>query len=300
MTAPGIARALGAARRSGHWWRCVCPVHGSRTGRSASLALRDGERGLIVVCHAGCPRAEIIAELRRRELIAGRGNGPPAVATRCDEAAGDERRVALARVIWEPAQNARRTPVTAYLASRGLTISPPVSLRYAPALRRLGGTSSPAMVARIDNIDGELIGISRTWLDHSPDGRWRRRDRAMLGCAAGGAVRLAPADETLMIGEGVETCLAAIQATGQPAWAALSTSGMMALRLPVMVRTVVILADHDRNGAGERAAHTAAQRWLAEGRRVRIALPPEPDTDFADVLAGAASAPTAELRDVAA
>jgi len=29
-----------------------------------------------------------------------------------------------------------------------------------------------------------------------------------------------------MVGEGIETCLAAMQATGNPAWAALSTSGL--------------------------------------------------------------------------
>jgi putative DNA primase/helicase len=102
-----------------------------------------------------------------------------------------------------------------------------------------------------------------------------------------------------MIGEGLETCLSAVQATGMPAWAALSTSGMVALILPASVRTVIILADHDRSGAGERAARTAAVRWLAEGRRLRIALPPEPGTDFADLL-GRAYARIDKVRHVAA
>jgi hypothetical protein len=80
------------------------------------------------------------------------------------------------------------------------------------------------------------------------------------------------------------------------AWAALSTSGMAALVLPPVVRMVVILTDHDASGAGERAARTAAARWLAEGRRVRIAMPLDPGTDFADVLIGQ----TPEVRDIAA
>jgi hypothetical protein len=54
MLADKIAMALGAAQRSGQWWRCICPVHGSRAGHSATLALRDGDRGLITVCHAEC------------------------------------------------------------------------------------------------------------------------------------------------------------------------------------------------------------------------------------------------------
>jgi putative DNA primase/helicase len=75
-------------------------------------------------------------------------------------------------------------------------------------------------------------------------------------------------------------------ATGLPAWAALSTSGLVALVLPPLplASTVIILADNDPTGAGEHAARHAAQRWLGEGRRVRIAMPPEPGTDWADVL----------------
>jgi putative DNA primase/helicase len=153
------------------------------------------------------------------------------------------------------------------------------------------------MVARVDNLDGELIGIARTWLYRDAARIWRRRDRAMLGRAAGGAVRLAPATEALMVGEGIETAMAATTATAMPACAALSTSGMMALRLPAIVRTVIILADNDASGAGARAARTAAQRWLGEGRRVRIAMPPQPGTDMPDVLAGRSHA---EIHDVAA
>jgi hypothetical protein len=52
MIAAGTAMALGGSHRSGHWWRCRCPVHNS-TG--ATLALRDGSWGLIAVCQPGVP-----------------------------------------------------------------------------------------------------------------------------------------------------------------------------------------------------------------------------------------------------
>ena len=42
----------------------------------------------------------------------------------------------------------------------------------------------------------------------------------------GGAVRLAPAAETLVLAEGVETGLAVQQATGLPTWATLGTSNL--------------------------------------------------------------------------
>jgi putative DNA primase/helicase len=152
------------------------------------------------------------------------------------------------------------------------------------------------MVALVEHVERGVVGVHRTYLTAANS----RRDRASLGPIGGGAVRLAAAAETLMIGEGIETCLAAMQATALPAWAALSTSGLAALVLPTIIRTVIVLADHDVTGAGERAARTAAARWLAEGRRVRLTMPPEPGTDFNDVLLGRSYAGIDEVRDVAA
>jgi putative DNA primase/helicase len=281
MTAAKIAAALGKARREGRDWRCICPVHGG-----SSLTLRDGHRRLLVKCWRGCNSVEVLAELRRLGLIAGHGDDArrAPVVLHSDDRADTARRIALARRIWDAAKDARGSPVVRYLACRGIGLPPPPALRWAPSLRRPDGTSGPAMVGRVDNLDGELIGVHRTWLARGPDGIWRRRDRASLGPTGGSAVRFAPAAEMLLIGEGVETCAAAMQATGVSCWAALSTSGLVALHLPPTVRSVVILADHDANGAGQHAARTAAQRWLAEGRRVRIAMPPQPGWDFADVL----------------
>jgi hypothetical protein len=300
VRAADIAVALGSARRSGQWWRCVCPVHRSRTGRSLSLALRDGDRGFVVHCHAGCSRVDILAELRRLRLIGDDRRSEASANDRADDRYDRERRIMAARRIWDRARDVRGSPAVRYLAGRGITIPLPPSLRWAPSLPRPDRTSGPAMVARIDGLDGELVGVHRTYLTRDDRGQWCRRDRASLGLVGGGAVRLAPAAEALMIGEGIETCLAAMQATAQPAWAALSTSGVIALQLPPSVRTVVILADNDTNGAGERAAQTATRRWIIEGRQVRLAMPPEPGTDFADVLAGRANARIVEVRDVAA
>jgi putative DNA primase/helicase len=286
VAAAEIAARLGGAMRSGQWWRCRCPVHDSR---GATLALRDGQRGLIVKCWAGCDPREVLAQVRRLGLLDRAALSPGTQQHFAVRADADARRTELFHRIWNAAQSARSDPVVRYLAARGITIAPPPSLRYAPLLRRRDGSCGPAIVARIASIDDELIGVHRTWLHRGPDGLWRRRDRAMFGRAAGGAVRLSPAAETMLIAEGIETAMAAMTATAKPAWAALSTAGMIALALPPIVRTVLILADHDVNGAGENAAQVAAARWLAEGRRVRIAIPPEPGTDFNDVLLGSAA-----------
>jgi putative DNA primase/helicase len=297
VTAAEIAAARGGARRVGRWWSCRCPAHDDQ---SPSLSLRDGDRGLIVRCWAGCDTRDVLAELRRLWLTGDDCRIGDTTDKRPDDRPDGARRIEFARRIWGAARDARGTPVAHYLAARAIIVPPPSSLRWAGSLRRPDGTHGPAMIARVDGLDGDLIAVHRTYLERDASGVWRRRDRASLGPVSGGAVRLAPAAETLLVGEGIETCLAAMQATAQPAWAALSTSGMAALLLPAEVRSVIILADYDCSGAGERAARTAAQRWLAEGRRIRIAMPPGPGTDFADVLAGRAHPRIEEARDAAA
>jgi phage/plasmid primase-like uncharacterized protein len=145
------------------------------------------------------------------------------------------------------------------------------------------------MVAPIVSVAGEQTAIHKTFLRVDGSGKAdlsKEEQREVCGPMKGGAVRLSPVAETLMVGEGIETCLSATQASMKPAWAALSTSGLMALILPPVVHTVIILVDNDLNGAGERAARTVAQRWVAEGRSVRLAIPPITGTDFNDVIMG--------------
>jgi putative DNA primase/helicase len=67
------------------------------------------------------------------------------------------------------------------------------------------------------------------------------------------------------------------------AWAALGTSGLGNLELPAEVRDVIVLADSDDSGGGEKAASSCALRWKREGRRARVARPP-PGMDFNDML----------------
>jgi hypothetical protein len=131
---------------------------------------------------------------------------------------------------------------------------------------------------------GKPVAVHRTFL--ARDGRGKARldpPKMMLGPCRGGVVRLGQPAGVLMVGEGIETCLAAMQATGNSTWAALSTSGLRALELPKDVSEVVVLADGDE--AGESAAQHCALRWRRQGRRVRIARPPQ-GVDFNDILMG--------------
>jgi hypothetical protein len=70
----------------------------------------------------------------------------------------------------------------------------------------------------------------------------------------------------------------------QPAWAALSTGGLE--RFPVIagVERLILLADHDHNGAGQAAADVCIQRWAQAGRAGVRLLPERPGADFNDIV----------------
>jgi len=139
------------------------------------------------------------------------------------------------------------------------------------------------MVAAVHKWPGEtLVAVHRTYLSSDGSGKARvEPTKKMLGPTRGGAVRLSPAAETLVVAEGIETALSVSEATGLPCWAALSTSGIKNLILPALVRKIVVAADRDTDG--QVAADAARDRWRVEGRSVFIATP-EHVNDFNDLL----------------
>lgn len=176
-----------------------------------------------------------------------------------------------------------------YLRARGLTIPASQDLLFHPDLTHWETkTGFPALVGIVRDHAGEVIALHRTYL--RPDGSAKAdvpKAKKMLGKVAGGAVRLAEigADGHLGLCEGIETGLSVMAARPEiPVWATLSTSHLEQVQLPPEAKEIIILADNDSSGAGLRAAETAARRLRAEARKVAIALPPEPDTDFNDLL----------------
>ena len=289
MTAEAIARALGG-RKVGRGWTARCPAHDDST---PSLSIRDSDDNKVLLyCHAGCDQRDVISALKKRGIWADDRPHPQSrvarhrpVESNLDEE--DARRSAVALNIWRSCTQAQGTVVESYLKSRGIYLPPSDALRFHAAMKHPSGGFWPAMVALVTSgIDGAPVAVHRTFLAGDGGGKAPvDPQKMMLGPCRGGAVRLADPGEVLMVGEGIETCLAAMQASGHPAWAALSTSGLRALDLPKDVRDVIVLADGDE--AGEAAALDCALRWKREGRRVRIARPPlGAAEDIADPLDG--------------
>ena len=286
MTAETIARELGG-HKSGAGWMARCPAHDDRV---PSLSISDAPNGKILVhCHAGCDQHRVIGALKSLRLWDAVTDSSE-VTTRAKPNSNrpsdrdDVDRTERAMQIWRASKLGQDTVVESYLRSRGIIIAVPDTLRFHPALKHPTGQVLPAMVSLVRRgRDGQPIGIHRTFLRHDGAGKAPvEPTRMMLGPCRGGAVQLAAPGEVLLIGEGIETCLAAMQATGLLAWAALSTSGLRSLDLP-KVAEVIILADGDE--AGEAAARSAARRWRLEKRRVRIAHAPQ-GYDFNDLLLG--------------
>jgi putative DNA primase/helicase len=283
MSAERIARELGGCkRRSG--WVARCPAHNDHL---PSLSISEAPDGKILVhCHAGCDQQSVIGALKALGLWQGAADFEIRTERNSNRGSdtADVDRTERALQIWRATKLGKDTVVETYLRSRGIKMAIPQTLRFHPALKHPDGQILPAMVSLVTRArDGWPIGIHRTFLMR--DGRGKapvQPSRMMLGPCRGGAVQLAVPGKVLLIGEGIETCLAAMQATGLPAWAALSTSGLCSLDLP-NVEEVIILADGD--DAGEAAARSAAQRWRLEKRRVRIAHAPK-GYDFNDLLLG--------------
>src|SRR5262249_42877150 len=111
-----------------------------------------------------------------------------------------------------------------------------------------------------------------------------KRGRRMLGIVRRAAIKfdeIGPSRE-LVVGEGVETCMAARQLGLCPVWALGSVGAISFLPVINNAQTLIILGEAGE--ASERAIRLCTKRWRAAGRRVRIAMPEPGLGDFNDVL----------------
>jgi putative DNA primase/helicase len=123
-------------------------------------------------------------------------------------------------------------------------------------------------------------GITRTYLHEG------RKVTKAKGLGPAGISRLDLDEDVLgglFVAEGLETALAAASIGLRPMWSAGSAAIMS--KFPVLggVECLTVLADHDLNGAGERAARELAARWIEAGKSVRLWVPTSPG-DFNDAL----------------
>lgn len=279
--AEAITRNLGGTWR-GDRGAAPCPIcQTERRFDQRALSLRDDGGQLLVYCHkTGCEFRAILKALGLPPSVAGTDNRE-AKETGVRRQAYDAEQLAKARRLWDSGKPIGGTKAETYLRSRGITSELPPSLRWvsdiyhAPSTRWLS-----AMVA-----DVTTGGVHRTFFEKG-GARLSRNAKLMLGPCAGGAVTLAAQQGPLVACEGIETglsLLSGLLAGPASVWAALSTSGMRALRLPAIAGELIIAADSDDDGAGHGAAEALAMRAHRLGWHVTL-LPAPAGMDWNDAL----------------
>ena len=282
-----VARRLGAQREEDQW-RCSCPLCGDY-----DMLLAQGEvQPVIVHCIGGCDPNDLLSVLVGFGLLddddGDEFDESPVVRERTSE----ERRLRIdgERWFYQHQTTDDMLWLHRYLHSRGIDLSSPV-LRFCPKAPHRSGVHLPAMVAPVVAPDGEQIGNHLTYLRRDGYGKAQlgnpEYQRECRGEVRGGVVRLAAHDpeSELIIGEGIETTLSAMQLMALPGWAAVYAGNLKnTLELPEAVKRICIAADNDF--AGIYAAIAAQKRWAAQGRAVRVVMPATADMDFNDVLQG--------------
>jgi hypothetical protein len=181
---------------AGGYGLAFCPAHDNT--RTPALRLRDGSGGRLPArCAAGCDFSAVLAALRARGLIEGRGDfvaerNPAAEARRkAEERAEAAKRTAQARRLLAEAGPIEGTLGERYLRARAIRGPLPASLRFAPECWH-GATARrlPAMVAAL-RLGREVIGAHRTYLAEPGEKADVSPVKAMLGPVKGGAVALA-------------------------------------------------------------------------------------------------------------
>lgn len=185
--------------------------------------------------------------------------------------------------VWNQATAATGTVVDTYLASRGITIPAPPTLRYHPSPL---GSEYPAMIAAVVNPREEIAAIHRTFLRHDGLGKAPiEAPKKRLGSAPGGSIWLSVPEETIVLCEGIEDGLAIKQQTGRCVWVVMGAGNFATAGLPQKPLASRVILAIDGDDAGRRGAYNAVERLEDEGREVLIAEP-ETGGDWNDMIKG--------------
>ncbi|MGB3320293.1 MAG: toprim domain-containing protein [Sphingopyxis granuli] len=297
-------RYLPRGRREGRYW-LVGDIHGT-PGRSLYVLLsgEGGARGragkwtdaasgdhgdLLDIIAASCGHASMRDTLAEARAFLSLPMPLPDSATLRARKSPQGTRAA-ARRLWAASKPIEGTPVSDYLASRGLGVAGAAgSLRYHPRCYYRASRDDPpdvrsawpAMIAAVTDDRGAVVGVHRTWLA-PPGGKAPVADpRRAMGHLLGHGVRFGAAGDVMAAGEGIETMLSLREVLPSlPMIAGLSAAHLAAIVFPSALRRLYVAFDKDPAGTG--ALATLVERAVDVGIEL-VPLPPERD-DFNDDL----------------
>lgn len=292
---PGILKHFGLDDKTLSGDHCPCPVCGGKD----RFRFDDKEgRGTYFCSHCGAGNGMDL-------LMKVTGMSFKEAATAVDGIVGkvpdgtklarkktaEDKREACKRIWLESVPVNVGDPVHLYLANRlgeVVKVDPSV-IRYHPAMRYRkdageGWETHPAMIARVQALDGSGTALWRTFL--TADGRKANVASPKKGIGSmpdGSAVRLSAHSDTLGIAEGIETALCASKRFGVPVWSATCLNRLEAWIPPNGVKKVWVFGDNDTHSGGQIAAWRLCERLLKSGIEVIVRIPDAPGTDWADL-----------------
>lgn len=269
----------------GTWMRsygcapCPCCQPERRRDQTGLTISADGGKLLLHCKKSGCAFTDILAATG---LSSQPTQSDPEVTRKAELARAKQtaKLKARAQALWDYGNPIHGTHGEAYLRARGITYPLPDTLRWLPdTYHTPSGQYCSAMIAKVEPTGG----VHRTFFTKKGE-RLTSSAKMMLGPCSGGAVRLSHVDGPLVVCEGIETGLSLLSGLldgPHQVWAALSTSGMKALSLPVKPHQLIVATDGDK--AGNEAGNILARTAHALGWSVSIMAAPS-GRDWNDVL----------------
>lgn len=266
-------RAL-VAHLGGKWTgntaMCRCPCHADRT---PSLAIRQGDRGILVTCHAGCDTRDVLRKLRRIADLPQSGPEPPSQFNASPTTAH--------LGIWRAGRPIAGTLAERYIHQTRNIWAPLEDVRYHPRCPRGQGRLvqfHPSLLVAMRRA-GQVAAIQRIFLDSQNNTYTEKR---VLGQAIGAAWTNGRPGSTIGICEGFETAAAYTSLTGIQAWATMGAKRLHQVEIPESVKTVILLADNDPEG--RRAQRRALEAYARPGLTLETEWPPGRMNDWAQLL----------------
>jgi hypothetical protein len=190
-----------------------------------------------------------------------------------------------ARRLWNAARPIADTLAARYLAGRHIRLAahhPALRFHRSCYYRASHGdapdvrASYPAMIASVTDLEGNVMGIHRTWLDREGGKAKVACPRRAMGQLLGHGVRFGAAAEVMAAGEGIETILSLreiLPAMGMIA--GLSAAHLAAIHFPAPLRRLYVACDRDAAGKG--ALATLEARAADHGIEVVPLIPARDD-----------------------
>ena len=186
------------------------------------------------------------------------------------------------------ANDPRCKPVWDYLVSRGLG-----ALKYAPdevlkqlfCARNVGYFEEGKLVGNYDCLISKVNANNKLWSLHRifiKDGKKapvsnakKMQTPAFDGTDYSKFIKLGDVPEHGVIGiaEGIETALACYCGTRIPTWSAISATFLEEFYPPKNVKAVIIFADNDLSGVGQKSAKILKEKLNSKGIKAYISLP---------------------------